>query len=252
MRFSRSIRRAATLAAFAAALTGAAFSLAGCAASNAGAGRASGTPVVDLRMRRSLEQSGSRGQLRVLGSELRVELRPAGQSRGADGGVLTLGGATMTRSIAGKGDRVSHFYTLPEADLDRLTRAGADGWADLVATGGPGFPAFSTRVRLAPALDVLRPSPGAAIPRNLPLEVRVIGLPAGLWARVSIGDGAVTASDRGQGFWEIMPADLVRLASGPARLRIEVETSCDGCVSLPEARVRWFGRTELDVPLTLL
>ncbi len=231
--------------------------LAGCAASARppvrppGAAGAGVGVTLEVRLRRSAELVDPRGPLRLFDQDLRVEYRAGGRGPALEAGEVTIDGRPLSRTVDGRG-RVA--YRLGREDPAAGTAAGDPAWVTLANSGGPGVPAEAARVRLAPFPVVTHPAPAQAVLRAE--ELLVVTLPPlpELWHRVTltgVGD-PVTASDLGEGRWLFPRGSLSGLASGRARLLIEVESGCGDCPAGRAMRANWSSRTELELALTML
>jgi hypothetical protein len=213
--------------------------------------RESALVVLEVRLRRSAEQADSRGGLRVFDQDLRVEYRTGGKGPGLDAGEVTIDGRPVPRIVDGKG---AVGYRLGREEPEGGTQGGGDPWATLANAGGPGVPAASVRVKLAPYPLVTQPTPGLGVLRSDELPVVMLPPVPDVWYRVSLsGTGdRVHAIDLGDGRWLFERGSLAGLGPGRARLVIEVETSCGNCPGTGLLRASWSARTELELVLTLL
>ena len=234
--------------------------LPGCAASSrtttapasaTGGAADSATIVVEVNLRRSAELTDGRGALRVFDQDLRVEYRRGGRGPGLDAGTVTLDGRPLRRIVGGKGDVTYH---LGRDESAAGAQARDDPWMTLANDGGPGLPAATARVKLAPFPVVTQPAPGQGVLRAEDRFVVLMPPAAGVWYRVSLtgaGD-PVLATDMGEGRWLFPHDSLGPLAQGRARLLIEVETSCGDCDVAEHLHASWSSRSELEVQVTLL
>jgi hypothetical protein len=205
--------------------------------------------VAEIHLQRSAELNDSRGTLRVFDQDMRVEYRAGGRGPALDAGAVTLDGRAM-RADPQKGGGV--VYRLGRGDADE--KAGGSPWMTLADGGGPAVPAASMRIRVAPFPAVTRPDPGQGVVRTEDLMLVMLPPIAEIWYRVTLtGDGdPQTALDMGEGRWVFPHSGLELLGRGPARVKIEVETSCGECPVGARWRATWSTRSELEVPLTLL
>ena len=215
------------------------------------AARDSAGVVLELRLRRSAELNDPRGPLRLFDQELRVEYRAAGRGPGLDAGEVTMDGRPLRRALDGKG---AVGYRLGRDEPEGGTQAGGEPWVTLANSGGGRVPAAAARVRLAPFPLVTHPAPGQGVLRSDEFSVVMLPPSAGIWHRVSlVGAGdPVHAVDLGEGRWLFPRGALSGLASGRARVLIEVETSCGDCPAQGRMRADWSSRSELELSVTLL
>ncbi|HYM81678.1 MAG TPA: hypothetical protein VEY91_09750 [Candidatus Limnocylindria bacterium] len=216
------------------------------------AGSAGARVTIEVSMQRSLELIGSRDQTRIRDGALGVEFRQD-SSPALDAGEVSLEGRVLERD-PGSGARRGLRYVAAREILRDVPSLDAEGWAVLVATGSAAFPPCTTRVQLAPTPEVLEPAPGQTMFRTDGLVV-VLSRPApGAFYRVSLSGptDVLRANEFGRGRWEFAREDLATVAAGPARIVIEVETSCGDCPAGEGRTVRWTTRTELEVPISLI
>ena len=205
--------------------------------------------VLEVQLRRSAELSNNAGALRVFDQALSVQYRARGRGPGLDAGEVTFDGRPMHRDVGGKG-AVSYKLGRDE----QAAQAGGEPWSTIANAGGARVPAASARVKLAPFPLVTHPSPWVGVPRSEELAVTMLPPVPDVWYRVSLVglDQTIPASDLGEGRWLFELGRLDSLATGRAKILIEVETSCGSCPGPGPMRLNWSSHSELEIPLTLL